>query len=121
MKKKMNKITYGLAQQLKDAGFPFFYLLNSENMPNKEGEKFENYIALKHSKPPLLWAEIPTLPELIEACLKKHCVFKLNCWEHGFVISREGEDDMEICEDADVAVAKLYIKLNGTEVVLSEN
>lgn len=95
---------YNLIKQLKDAGYP---LLDAENVfggtyyPGYEIDG-KRYI-------------IPSLSELIKACLLKHCVFRLYCWEHGFVVGfqpEEKKDDMEICETPEEAMAKLYISLN---------
>ena len=108
-------MTYKKALELKKAGFP-------QNKKNPQGywqclcddkcfDK-ENY---KHKCKDEDYTYFPTLSELIDACLKQHCVFRLYCWEHGFVIGfqpEEKKDDMEICEDPKTAVTNLYIALN---------
>ena len=96
-------MTYKLAQQLKDAGFPF-------KETQDHGQDYDSVI-LDDGMSYL----VPTLPELIKACLKQHCVFKLHCWEHGFVIGfqkEEKRDDMEICLTPEEAVANLWLVLN---------
>jgi hypothetical protein len=91
-------ISYELAKELKDAGFP---------------QNAENRVALKNGYD---YAYPPTLPELIEAC--GDIEFELHCYPFTkfdaryFVIERLGEDDMERQPTPEIAVAKLYLALH---------
>lgn len=131
---------YELAKQLKDAGFPqkmkygdlciykekeyihtggghmeaggklegFFYDKGQTCCNDDDNLHFVNIYINEVVK-------ILTLSELVDACLEQHCVFKLYCWEHGFVIGfqkEEMKDDMEICPTPEEAVAKLWLELN---------
>lgn len=104
-------ISYELAKKLKDAGF---LLKPASQADSRHNHKMFQYGKDSIGRDNTWWLE-PSLSELIEACLEKHCVFKLYCWEHGFVIGFQKEeikDDMKICNTPEEAVALLWLELN---------
>lgn len=88
-------IDHKLAKQLKDTGFPQEY-------HDCVGDRDGNCVCVE----PITF---PTLSELIEAC--RGVDFILHCYSHGYIVEKKGSDAMRICEEADVAVAKLYLSL----------
>jgi hypothetical protein len=97
----MNKITYDLAKQLKEAGFPFGWKLGITIDTFPEQHSFEKY---------------PTLSELIEACICGEFTLKdeggfWTCYAyHSGDFRTEGSTPEE-------AVAKLWLELNKKYVV----
>lgn len=107
---------YKLSLKLKNAGYPqkgeFFFGKNvNEEWEARHQDHWAEFSFTGFEEGPIC----PTLSELIEECLKLHCVFRLYCWEHGFVVGfqpEERKDDMEICKTPEEAVANLWLKLN---------
>ena len=92
-------MTYELAKELKDAGFP------QAKLGTLDENKFRYYTEKDGER-----AFVPTLSELIEACGELD--FRLHCYPHGYVIEQKGEMDMEIQPTPEEAVAKLWLALN---------
>jgi hypothetical protein len=109
-------MTYELAEQLKDAGFPQSSFTPTscrcmDNTIEKDGTwvcgcKDEDYL------------KVPTLSELIAACGEEFILEKVNSgglhsWTAGTFIDRNGEIEYaQTAETPEEAVAKLWLALN---------
>ncbi len=120
---------YKLAKQLKDAGFPQKPTkLNKYPLYCAEMSMPWKYGVNKTPEGTSEYSKIPTLSELIEACGKETLVlwqYNKN-WFAGLrrIMNSKGKvltdthtliidyEDYEIGESKDIAVAKLYLKLN---------
>lgn len=105
-------ISYDLAKELKDAGFPC-PSLQSPSLLFQDDEDIESVFSLS---------------KLIEACVFKGCNFKLYCNDKGFAIGFErgygllnnkNEEliGMLVKKTPEEAVAKLWLRLNERETV----
>lgn len=135
-------ISYELAKQLKEAGFPqkrdpkkgelFSYLAYYKDDFNIEVgtydtccasssfnyDEYVNAVDFKECEESSIGASgwvcyIPTLEELIEACGDEK--FSLWCYPHGYIIGftpGSMKDDMRICKTPSEAVARLWLALN---------
>lgn len=89
------KISYELAKELKDAGFPF------------RDTKYD----LDQEEP-----NIPTLSELIEGCKEKTKTLKLFCNfvkdEYGVQLENQSLDDVVWYKTPEESIARLWLTLN---------
>jgi len=99
-------MTYELAKQLKEAGFP------DSQYWDDEGDAFWVTGTAFRFK-------VPTLPELIEACRGRIQTFRffMNFVSNEYGIQKEeqGLDDVMWYSTPDEAVAKLWIELNAKQ------
>ncbi len=97
-------ISYELAKQLKDNGFPI------------EDRRCSNCRELDFSSCSVcddFMEQRPNLSELIEECRKWRPEFRLHFYPHGCVIElSKTESDMELQPTPEEAVARLYLELN---------
>lgn len=97
----MSEISYELAKKLKEAGFH----LHSNDMHGhvERRPEPENHIYY------------PTLSELIDQIRKEYpqLQWRIRMQSNGVVIERFNWPDMKITENAEEAVANLYIALHG--------
>ena len=106
-------ISYKLAKQLKEAGFP-----NTEKWWRKENDKWEIWSLINPFKNDL---PCPTLSELIEVCIKilPRQDFHLECLDNNWQASSCYDDALKgfnpdswiTGENPEEAVAKLWLKL----------
>lgn len=100
-------MTYELAKQLKDAGFPI-----------SEGSGVSELMKPDYEQ----WLYYPTLSELIEVCWKNSHNFIIQtsstvvgewaaatCWDNGY------EDDWQFGKSPEEAVARLWLELNKSK------
>lgn len=121
----MTDITYELASELKEAGFPQGLEEGSPNFYTSDGKKLSGSTPFKSD---LSTFKIPTLPKLIEECLRLHddegdkmSMLKLVCVNPDpgssfltYAVQGEGENIMKIeyYQSPEEAVSRRYLVLN---------
>ena len=114
-------LLYKLAKQLKDAGFPYYIVYEGNAPCLKEGEWNGATFCAKtgDKKTWICRYKVPTLSELIEACLK---YYKVDNHEEFIIMFVDGEwsvafqhhsvTNEEFGETLDIALAKFWLAVN---------